>query len=76
MQFGRMKGQAFVGLPSERAAIKAVRETNGYVLHGKPMIVVSCDIFLKYLCIGYIVTADFKILQQFARTTKAKDQDK
>lgn len=45
MQFGRMKGQAFVGLPSERAAIKAVRETNGYVLHGKPMIVVSCDIF-------------------------------
>ena len=36
-----MKGQAFVGLPSEEAAATAVRETNGYQLAGKPMVVVS-----------------------------------
>lgn len=36
-----MKGQAFVGLPSERSAEKALRETNGYVLYDKPLVVVS-----------------------------------
>lgn len=36
-----MKGQAFVGLPSEQSAEKALRETNGYVLYDKPLIVVS-----------------------------------
>ena len=41
MQTGRMKGQAFVGLPSEEAAVKALRETNGYQLAGRPMVVVS-----------------------------------
>ena len=41
MQSGRMKGQAFVGLPSETVASRALQETNGYVLHGKPMVVVS-----------------------------------
>lgn len=41
MQSGRMKGQAFVGLPTERAGEKAVEETNGFVLKGKPMVVVS-----------------------------------
>ena len=47
MQLGRMKGQAFVGMPSETVAIRAVKETNGYLLHGKPMVVVStisCDL--------------------------------
>ena len=41
MKEGRMKGQAFVGLPSEQSAEKARRETNGYVLYDKPLIVVS-----------------------------------
>lgn len=36
-----MKGQAFVGLPTEQSAEKALRETNGYVLYDKPLIVVS-----------------------------------
>ncbi|PIK35870.1 putative RNA-binding protein 40 [Apostichopus japonicus] len=40
MKQGRMKGQAFVGLPSDYSAKKAVKETNGYLLHGKPLVVV------------------------------------
>lgn len=39
MKEGRMKGQAFVTLANEDQAIKAVRETNGFVLHTKPMVV-------------------------------------
>ncbi|XP_041133373.1 RNA-binding region-containing protein 3 [Polyodon spathula] len=39
MKEGRMKGQAFIGLPSEKAAAKALKETNGYVLYDKPMVV-------------------------------------
>ncbi|XP_063768276.1 RNA-binding region-containing protein 3 isoform X2 [Eleginops maclovinus] len=39
MKEGRMKGQAFVGLPSEQGAEKALRETNGYVLYDKPLVV-------------------------------------
>lgn len=41
MKEGRMKGQAFIGLPNEKAAAKALKEANGYVLFGKPMVVVS-----------------------------------
>lgn len=41
MKEGRMKGQAFIGLPSEKSAEKALRDTNGYVLHDKPLVVVS-----------------------------------
>ncbi len=41
MQSGRMKGQAFVGMPDREIAAEALRDTNGYVLHGKPMVVVS-----------------------------------
>ena len=40
MKTGRMKGQGFVGLPSEAVAAQALRETNGYLLKGKPIIVV------------------------------------
>ena len=36
-----MKGQAFIGLPSEEVALRAVQDTNGYLLHGRPMVVVS-----------------------------------
>ncbi|XP_077411228.1 RNA-binding region-containing protein 3 isoform X2 [Vanacampus margaritifer] len=39
MKEGRMKGQAFVGLPSEQGAEKALRETNGYILFDKPLVV-------------------------------------
>ncbi|XP_062848074.1 RNA-binding region-containing protein 3 isoform X2 [Trichomycterus rosablanca] len=39
MKEGRMKGQAFIGLPSEKSAEKALRDTNGYVLHEKPLVV-------------------------------------
>lgn len=41
MREGRMKGQAFIGLPSERSAEKALKETNGYILNDKPLVVVS-----------------------------------
>ncbi|XP_061406272.1 RNA-binding region-containing protein 3 isoform X2 [Lethenteron reissneri] len=39
MREGRMKGQAFVGLPSEREAQKALRDAHGYVLHGRPLVI-------------------------------------
>lgn len=39
MKEGRMKGQAFVTLGLDEQAVKAVRDTNGYVLKGKPMAV-------------------------------------
>ncbi|XP_035673824.1 RNA-binding region-containing protein 3-like [Branchiostoma floridae] len=39
MKEGRMKGQAFIGLPSEKVAQKAVRDTNGFELNGKPLVV-------------------------------------
>ncbi|XP_059183467.1 RNA-binding region-containing protein 3 [Centropristis striata] len=39
MKEGRMKGQAFVGLPSEQSAERALRDTNGYVLYDKPLVV-------------------------------------
>ncbi|XP_051738482.1 RNA-binding region-containing protein 3 [Ctenopharyngodon idella] len=39
MREGRMKGQAFIGLPSERSAEKALKETNGYILNDKPLVV-------------------------------------
>lgn len=40
MQEGRMKGQAFVTLDSVDLAQKAVKETNGYILKTKPLVVV------------------------------------
>ncbi|KAG8187167.1 hypothetical protein JTE90_020042 [Oedothorax gibbosus] len=39
MKEGRMKGQAFVTLANEKQAAEAVRETNGFVLHTKPLVV-------------------------------------
>ena len=41
MTTGRMKGQAFVGLPSEEVAARALSHTNGYQLAGRPMVVVG-----------------------------------
>lgn len=39
MQEGRMKGQAFVTLPSMDISEKALNETNGFILKNKPMVV-------------------------------------
>jgi U11/U12 small nuclear ribonucleoprotein SNRNP65 len=39
MSEGKMKGQAFVTFPNEEMALKALNDTNGLVLHEKPMIV-------------------------------------
>ena len=49
MQHGRMKGQAFIGMPSEETAGLALQETNGYKLHGRPMVVVSHVIHIEWL---------------------------
>ncbi|KAF2881020.1 hypothetical protein ILUMI_25168 [Ignelater luminosus] len=40
MQEGKMKGQAFVTLDSVQLAQKAIKETNGYILKDKPLVVV------------------------------------
>ncbi|GFQ75939.1 RNA-binding region-containing protein 3 [Trichonephila clavata] len=39
MKEGRMKGQAFVTLANEKQAMEAIKETNGFVLHTKPLVV-------------------------------------
>ena len=39
MTEGRMKGQAFITLPSVKRAEQALKDTNGYVLNGKPLVV-------------------------------------
>ncbi|KAG7210557.1 hypothetical protein KM043_012077 [Ampulex compressa] len=39
MQEGRMKGQAFITLPSVEIAQLALEETNGYIMKDKPMVV-------------------------------------
>lgn len=54
MKEGRMKGQAFIGLPNEKAAAKALKEVNGYVLFEKPMVVVS---FSSSICIIFFVVS-------------------
>ena len=41
MKEGRMKGQAFITFPTEDQAKQALTDTNGFVLHSKPMAVVS-----------------------------------
>ena len=48
MKEGRMKGQAFVTLPSEEKAKKALRDAHGYILQGKPMVIVSFCIELAW----------------------------
>ncbi|XP_065211882.1 RNA-binding region-containing protein 3-like [Planococcus citri] len=39
MQEGRMKGQAFITLPNVELAELALKETNGYIVKGKPMVI-------------------------------------
>lgn len=59
MREGRMKGQAFIGLPSETSAAKALRDTNGFVLQDKPLIVVSFTIrgVCRRTCVSVGVSA-------------------
>ena len=40
MREGRMKGQAFVTFPNVELCSRALKETNGYILKKKPMVVV------------------------------------
>ena len=46
MTSGRMKGQAFVSYSSTEEASEALKETNGYKLQDKPIVVVSS--YCKY----------------------------
>lgn len=39
MKEGRMKGQAFITFPCVENAQQALKETNGFILKNKPMIV-------------------------------------
>jgi U11/U12 small nuclear ribonucleoprotein SNRNP65 len=39
MTEGRMKGQAFITLQSTKQAEAALKETNGYILKNKPLVV-------------------------------------
>lgn len=39
LQEGRMKGQAFITLQNISQAKQALKETNGYILKDKPMVV-------------------------------------
>ena len=49
MQQGRMKGQAFIGMPNEEIASKALSDTLGYKLYDKPMVVVRLSSIHNYL---------------------------
>ena len=53
MKEGRMKGQGFKTFHTEEVAEKALNDTNGYVLNGKPMSVVSFLINVKQWVISY-----------------------
>lgn len=39
MKEGRMKGQAFITLQNVKQAQLALKETNGYILRDKPLVV-------------------------------------
>ena len=75
MQSGKMKGQAFVSLPDNNAASVARKETNGFLLHGKPMVVVR-EGNISICSPQFNCNVDVKLffLQHFARSTKPKLQ--
>lgn len=62
MQEGRMKGQAFVGLPSQVKAETALKEVHGYILQGKPMVVVGLVTVTIVSCCILTVTISFSEL--------------
>ena len=39
MKEGRMKGQAFITLPDENRALEALKDTHGFMMKGKPIVV-------------------------------------
>jgi U11/U12 small nuclear ribonucleoprotein SNRNP65 len=39
MTEGRMKGQAFITLQNTKQAETALKETNGYILKNKPLVI-------------------------------------
>ena len=39
MKEGRMKGQAFITLPNENRALEALKDTHGFMMKGKPIVV-------------------------------------
>lgn len=41
MKEGRMRGQAFIKFPTVEQATQALNELHGYILHDKPMVIVS-----------------------------------
>lgn len=47
MLHGKMKGQAFISLPSVNVTKKAVDETNAFVLNGKPIVAVRLFFIIK-----------------------------
>ena len=49
---GRMKGQAFVRLPTVELATEAVRKLHGVALEGRPLVVVSWECFHCVRLIG------------------------
>ena len=53
-----MKGQAFVGMPSEDLALQALQDTNGYLLQGKPLVVVSSLLLLYTLLYTMLCVVD------------------
>ena len=60
-----MKGQAFITLPSEEKAKKALRDVHGYILHGRPMVIVSltvdCLAKLKKISKGWLAKDPFNL---------------
>ena len=72
MQSGRLKGQAFIGLPSEQEACQAREDVNGYGLWGKPLVVVICAIDVSSIFMPGFV---YDCLAEFSRTTKARETD-
>ena len=52
-----MRGQAFVTLANEEVAAKARRETNGYLLRSKPLVVVSFICLKSFRCCFQLAVA-------------------
>ena len=63
MKEGRMKGQAFVTFPTDEVALKALRCLHGYVLHDRPMLIVSFLSLLYFTsAVRYILSGSFDMM--------------
>lgn len=72
MKEGRMKGQAFVSFADEKSAELALKETNCYVLFGKPLVVVSLFLLFYGGELNPCIISIYLFFQQFARSAKPK----